>query len=227
MQSAFEYLQPRSGFRALAAALTIAGSLVSLSGGPVLGQPQTGQTLAEGLVATCPAFTWQLVEMAFAREVPEVMACRDAMLDTFEAAVAMPAADQELVGVGFADMLRQPPEPGAPAPFAAVTITFTTELDRWVGVYCTPAGLTFGAMGTLETCTAAARILVVASQALPEDAVPVTANTICAGISTGPTEWRTAVIAVVDDLAARAATGADPVMQDRIDAMVAGIARCR
>ncbi len=217
----------RSHVKQFAAALAVGASLFSVAIGPVLAQPVTGETLGQSAVAACTGLTWAQMEAAFGGAVPEVNACRETVHAAILAALALSAVDQERLGLAFTELLRQPVETAAPAPFPAVSYILTTEFEGWVATYCTPPEVAPWALGTLEACTATARMVVVGSQALSAEINSMTANTICGGVLNATPEWRTAAFAVVDELAARAATGTDPVMQVRIDHVVTGLAACR
>lgn len=209
------------------AAIVVGATAWALSVTPILAQPATGETLANAVVAACTGLSWAEAQAAFGGDVPKVTACRETAYNSFQAAMALAAADQEQLGLAFTELLREPVEAAAPATFPAVTYLLTTQYEGWIATYCTPAAAAPWGLGTLEACTGTIRMVLVGSQALAAELVSMTANSICSGILNSPAEWRTASFAILDELAARAATGTDPVMQVRIDETVTGIAACR
>lgn len=192
-----------------------------LSAGPVLAQPVTGETLAQEILSTCTGLTWaELIDGTG----PKIVACRLAADDAFIAAFPLPIPDQEQVGLAFAELMRTPVEVGAPATYPAASYLFASRFQGLLFDYCLPGGAP-ATTATLETCSASVRMIAVAAQAQAAEIIPIHVQDICGAIQQTPS-WRTAIIAVVDELSARAATGTDPVMQGGIDGIVTGAAAC-
>ena len=204
----------RPGPRAVANAILAGTAAAMLSAGPISAQPRTGEALAQEILSACTGLTWA-EEMTAA---PRFVACALAIDGTVIAALPRTVADQERVGAALADLLRAPVEAGATAAYPAVAPLITASLQGLVYGYCVPGG-------SPETCTAVVRIGAVAAQAQVADIGAVFAQFICGALIDNPA-WRPAIIAVIDGLAARAATGTDPVMQGRIDPLQAGTVTC-
>ncbi len=188
---------------------------------PVLAQPVTGETLAQEILSACGGLTWaELIDGTG----PKIIACRLAADDAFIAAFALPIADQERVGLAFAELMRAPAEAGAPAPYPAASYLMGSRFQGYLFDYCLPGGAP-ATTATLETCTASVRMVAVAAQAQAAEIIPIHVQDICGAIQDNPS-WRPDIVAIIDDLVARAATGTDPVMQGRIDELAAGIAAC-
>ena len=215
----------RSDQRRSRSALTlslIAGAAIWCSpAGPSFAQPASGETLAQQVLSACGGLTWaELIEGTG----PKLQACRLAADDAVLAAAPLPAADQEQVGVAFAEMMRAPVEAGAPAPYTAISYLMGSRFQSLIFDYCLPGGAP-ATTATLETCAALVRIVAVTAQAQAADMIPIHVQDICGAIRDNPT-WRPDIVAIVDELAARAATGTDPVMQGRIDELATGVAAC-
>lgn len=200
----------------LAMALAAGMAALALStAAPVLAQPQTGETLAQQILAACTGLTWAEQQAVG----PQYVACAIGTETALAAAVTLTESDHEQVGAAYAELLRAPVEAVAPAPYPAITMVIASRLQGLIFDYCHPP------RGGAETCVAAVRITAVEAQAQAAPIVGIHVQDICGVIRDQPT-WRADIVAVVDGLAARAATGTDPVMQGRIDALQAGIAAC-
>ncbi len=206
----------------LAALAALTGPLAA---GPALSQPATGAALGQSAVTACAGLTWAQMEGAFAGPVPAVDACRTAVHTAFETAVTLTAVDQEQVGFAYAELLRSPVEAGAPAPFPAVAYLLTSEFDGWAALYCTPVAVAPWGEGTPERCASTMRLITVGGQALTADISSMVLNMYCSNMRGGP-DFRAAIVDTVTELAARAATGTDPIMTTRIDNFAAGATAC-
>jgi hypothetical protein len=190
-----------------------------------LAQPATGETLAQSVTAACTGLNWAEMQAAFAGNGPEVTACREAAVAAFPVALDLAIADQERLAFSFVELLREPVEANAPAPFPAITYVLTMFFDGWLTTYCTPIGVAPWAEGTLEKCTAAVRMVGIANQAVSTALGPMVVNTLCAVIFSAP-QWRAAITGITTELAARGATGTDPIVTVRVDDMATGTAAC-
>lgn len=166
-------------------------------------------------------------DLVDAREIeenagPDLEDCVAASAALFAAAGMLSVADQERLGLAYVDIIRaaRPAETFDKLP---PTVDLLADIFRTMSYrQCWPRGVP----STLDACMAAIRIMTIASQAFPPDAVETVAIDICIG-SQGRSEWQRAVLGVVDELVARLATGRDPVMQSPIDRVAELRAECR
>ncbi len=174
---------------------------------------QMGEALGQNIRAACTGVTWAEMDAGGDRFV----ACLVATEESLAMAVNLPAADQEHVGLAFADVLRAPVEAGAPVPVPAASSLITRYLQNMI-MFCSPQ--TFPG-----ACDEAVRFTAVIAQAQSAETIAAQIADICGAVAAYPAR-RGEFAAIVDPLAARGATGADPVMRGRIDAFQAGVAAC-
>ncbi len=167
--------------------------------------PTPAETAAA--LAVCKDIPLRQLEV---RAGAELDACWTAGLEALDTAAALTVAEQEAVGMAFATVLRE----AAPGPLGfgeivpAVQVlselmAITAYRECWTRVV---------RPSTLEGCSATVRIVTIGAQAIPDGNIEGVANNICIASQARPA-WQPVVLAIVDELIARAATGTDPVMR--------------
>lgn len=153
---------------------------------------------------------------------PHLEACVAASATLFEAARGLSVADQERLGMAYVDVILAAP-PAETFDKLPPTVDIIADVFRTMSYrQCWPRGIPT----TLEACTAAVRIMAIAAQAFPPEAVQTVAIDLCLA-SQGRASWQATVFAVIDELVARFEAGGDPVMQAPIARVAELRAVCR
>jgi hypothetical protein len=115
------------------------------------------------------------------------------------------------------DHIKVPLPPNAPMPIQPIVNVFTQQLDFQLFRNCVP-GFTTTMTPTLETCSAAMRIILVASTGLPDAYQRDKGNGMCLSVQANPA-WQAQLLAVIDAYVARG--GLDAIAAARAGCVLA------
>lgn len=179
---------------------TIAGFLtaaIAVSPTAVWAQANA-EALGAAVAGPCSLVTW---DEEGRRVGPNLTPCTEAINDAFAAAPGMNADELERIGQGFVTALSVPLPPNPPMPIQPIVNVFSQQFSLHLFRNCVP-GFTAAMTPTLETCTAAMRIILVASTGLPGAYQRDRGNGMCLSVQANPA-WQAQLLALIDAYVAR------------------------